>query len=124
MKTGDPCLNSIATSFPRGFALAVGILVNSFLATGKNLQEVLRGEEIVTIHGHKISAASEPLGEPITDIQKAMIDRNWKMYVWVFQNVSPLRTMLPLQNENGGSTWTKIALPEGESPSRTLESYF
>ena len=124
MKTGDSYLNSVATSFPRGFALSVGILTDSFMATGKHLEKALQNEENAIVHGYKIRTASKPLGEPVVDILKAIKDRDWRMYVWAFESISPLKTMIPLQNSVGGSTWTKITLHEEEPFSRSLESYF
>jgi hypothetical protein len=123
LKTGDPFLNSVSNSFPRGFVLAFGILVDSFLVTSKDLKKAFRGEETLTIHGHKITTASKPIGEPIADILQAISDKNWKMYAWVFRDITPLKTIVPLKNTNGGSTWTKVELSLEESPSKSLESY-
>jgi hypothetical protein len=123
LKTGDPFLNSVSSSFPRGSVLAFGILVDSFLATSKHLKEAFRGEETLAIHGYRITTASKPLGEPIADILEAIRDKNWKMYAWVFRDVIPLKTIVPLENNNGGSTWTKVELSQEESPSRSMESY-
>lgn len=124
LKTGDPFLNSISGNFPRGFAVAIGVLADSFIATSQHLREVFKGTEIVRINGHSITTAAKPLGEPIYDVERTISDSNWQMYVWVLKDVSPLKKIIPLQNINSGSTWTKVEITEGEPLSRSIESYF
>jgi len=124
LKTGDTFLNDIALFFPRGFVLAIGILKDSYLVTSKDLRKALKGTETVKIHGHNITTASKPLGEPICDILKAIKDSDWKMYAWVLKDISPLKTIIPLRSTKSGSTWTKVELTERESLSKSLESYF
>jgi hypothetical protein len=123
LKTGDSYLNSVSNSFPRGYALATGVLSDSFIATNKHLRKVYNGVETVTIHGYKIRTASKPLGEPVEDILKSINDKKWKMFAWVLRDVSSLNTLIELQNRNGGSTWTKVELADEEPLSKTLESY-
>lgn len=123
LKTGSPQLNALSDSFPRGFALATAILIDSFPATGKELKATLNGEETVKIHGHIIKTASGPIGEPLKDIKNAIRDKTWNMFVWVLDNVTPLKNMVPLPDNVHGSTWTKVELAENEPLSKSLLSY-
>jgi hypothetical protein len=116
-------LNALSDSFPRGFALATAILIDSFPATGKELKATLNGEETVKIHGHIIKTASGPIGEPLKDIKNAIRDKTWNMFVWVLDNVTPLKNMVPLPDNVHGSTWTKVELAENEPLSKSLLSY-
>jgi hypothetical protein len=123
-KTGDPLLNSISPLFPRGFALAVGVLVDSRQVVAEDLNRVYKGEKTIKIDGHKIVTVAEPLGEPKYDIQAAMKDRKWENYAWILQNVSPLRTIVQIRNNSSGSPWTKVSLEKGEPLSENIRNYF
>jgi len=124
LNTGDSFLNSISKKFPRGFALAVAALKDSYVVTSQDLKEVFKGRETVRIDGYNIETAAKPLGEPVYDIQRAIKDQGWKRHAWILEDVTSLKTIIPLQNLKSGSTWTKVELVEGEPLSKSLESYF
>lgn len=123
LKTGDPYLNSVSKSFPRGFALATAVLVDSLEASNEYLRRHIRGEETVGIHRHLFKVASAPIGEPISDVIKAAKDKKWKMFIWVLKDVHPLENAAPLPNNLTGSTWTKIALENTVDSSENLDSF-
>jgi hypothetical protein len=123
LKTGSSQLNAMSISFPRGFALATAVLVDSFLLTGKELRAALKGEESVTIHGHTVRTASSPVGEPLKDVRCAIREKNWNMFAWVLGDVAPLKNVIPLTRNGHGSTWTKTELAENEPLSKSLLSY-
>jgi len=124
LKTGDSLLNSISKYLPRGFALAVAVLADSRLVTSEDLKRVLKGKKTVRIDGHRIVTASDPLGEPVSDILAATKEGDWKSYAWVFDNVSPFQTIIPIRIDRSGSTWTKIEIERFELISKSLSSYF
>jgi len=123
LKTGDSFLNSISDSFPRGFALAICTITDSFVVTCQHLREAFKGTETLKIDGYNITTAMKPLGEPVYDIQNAIRNLDWKMYTWVLKNVSPLKAIIPLRSANSGSIWTKVELVEAVSLSKSLESF-
>ena len=122
LKTGDPILNNIAKSFPRGYILAKAVLADAFLGNNEFIQKKLEGDEIVNIHKHKFRVASRPFGEPMIDISKAANDKNWKVYFWVLKNVSSLDNIIPLLTNGTGSSWIKVKDPISTS-SINLENY-
>lgn len=124
LKTGDPFLNSISDYFPRGFVLAVGVLVDSRPVTGEDLKRAFKGEKTVRLDGHNVVTAAEPLGEPKYDIHAAIKDKSWNRYAWVLENVSPLKTITPIANTLSGSSWTKVELEERARLSKNLTHYF
>ena len=123
LKTGSAQLNALSGSFPRGFVLATAVLTDSFLATRKELKAALNGKRTVRIHGHRIVTASGPLGEPLKDVRCATRDKTWNMFVWVLDNVTPLKKMTPLPSSGHGSTWIKVELADNEPLSKSLLSY-
>jgi hypothetical protein len=123
LKTGDPYLNSISRSFPRGVALATAVLTDSFEANNEYLMREIKGQDTVTIHKHLFKVASAPIGEPMSDIMEAAKDKKWKMFIWVLKDVRPFKTFVPLQNNATGSTWTKITLENAGDSSESLDSF-
>lgn len=124
LKTGDPLLNSISDYFPRGVALAVGVLVDSRPVTSEDLKQAFKGEKTVRLDGHNIVTTAEPLGEPKYDIYAAIKDKSWRMFAWILEDVSPLKTLIPITNTRSGSSWTKVELENGEPLSKNLTNYF
>ena len=122
LQTGDSYLNSISGYFPRGFVLATADLTDSYLGTSEDLRKLRFGKETVKIHDYKLTTASIPLGEPLSDIILSMNDDKWQNYIWVLKNVVPLKNMLPLKNGNG-SIWTKVELNEKQSLTKSIQSF-
>jgi len=103
--------------------LATCVLVDSHPVTSTDLQKVMKGTREAKIGGYKITTLSRPLGEPLYDILRATKDPDWEMYAWVLRDVSPLKTLVPLQNDRSGSTWTTVEFTEEETFSKSLETF-
>lgn len=123
LKTGDPFLNSISDFFPRGFALGIGVLVGSRYVNGRDLEQAFKGEKSIRLDGRNVVTAAEPLGEPKYDVLAAIKDKDWRMYAWILENVSPLRKIIPIKHSLSGSTWTKVELESDQSFSKNISDY-
>lgn len=102
-------LNNVSHLFPRGVLLATGEITSSFFVTAEDLKRNFREPVTVSLHGHAIKTADEPLGEPIEDITRAMNNRGWESFAWLIENVRTLESSIPIEKKPK-STWVTIDL--------------
>lgn len=124
LKTSDNTLNEAAKHFPRGVTLATANLINTFLATNKDIERVFSGTTQVRIHDKKFTVAKQPLGEPIEDIKLTIEDQKWKSYVWELDDVVVLSNPIAL-NRKANSPWSSVELGDSHlSRKQLITSYF
>ena len=106
-------LNGISASFPRGVLLATARIDGSFLVTNNELKANFKRTARVVVHGHELVTLEEPIGEPVEDVQQAILDPDWVAYVWKLTDVKPLRKYVPVERPKR-STWTFLELHIGD----------
>jgi len=109
MITSSKELNSLSQRMPRGVVIGTAELVNSFYVTNSDL-EFSRGDPIIIkFFGKEIVTLNEPIGEPVEQVDRAIKNKNWEKFGWIFDNIKPLEVPVPY-NPSRGSTWTTFTL--------------
>ena len=109
LKTLNEDLNRVSSWFPRGTVLATAKIDNSFSVSNEELRTNAKETKRVVIHGHELLTFDEPIGEPLEDVEQAILNPNWAAYAWNLTEVRPLRTFIPFEPPNR-STWVDLYL--------------
>lgn len=110
-RTRNLDLNSIASRLPRGVVLGTADLVTAFFVTSEDLKKKITSPVEITLEGQRIVTYSEPIGEPIEDVNGAIASKNWNSFAWILENVRPLDSPIPFQRNGTRSTWVTADIP-------------